>query len=1459
MEGGIFNTMILNEKLNLITDINDKNLEIKGINFIIDNKKANKENFLILLSKLEDCLNPFFYTDYKAEGEKHKIEYRFKRFDSYKNGNEIDKYLFTKLHNKEVNYILNQKKEKDIDGSIVIKKMGIEDISKENYIQDIITKFNKTYTEATLIVRKTLFQYFGKRIKPIFGTWFKFSEQENLVRAEILGVKNYNEMSKMVCFINKLYSLIHHLNFEHIKKQPSFAKSIIFFSDCSGLKSEKQVRDKIKIRKEKNLDFEKFQKYLFYKTKRLEYQHKIKKFKKSKKDTKLKKSYENKFELYKTSESQIMKTIKNKDLFSKTQITKKFPHLSAEGITTRSQGLFPIGTGSLVNISSSSAQLKPNFIDFDYEREMERLREWEQFDKQEQQGGGVANISDLTQDFYENYYKKYEKYEKSDGKRKLENCDKTPTAGGYVRRELQDMLREFGVSESELKKNKSELCKIINEYIKKNKGEIMTDEMEVTLNLGDKSSINREFNKIGKFLDLQHNNTLKNKLLNQLSDKNIKNNYKSLISQFKLEKGISLLERVYKNKKRRQEIMINRIRYQIYKSNENHWTDGELNKFYKVLMTGEDIPSFDVKKVLIESYFKKYSSLYLESEITQQSERDNTIKKYINNFWEIMEKGNDGKGYLAIYDTDYETGEPGGIIKASTFNYFDKAISCPNYHKKYSFRSTNTDRHDGLVSFGHKIPQINAEKYQDEPDEIRKILCHPRCATSLSKTTGKTKQTITDQDKLAYLFCAGEIDYNIFSDIFYNPNQDKPNYVSTKIQPNEPNKLGKLVNQLHLVFNNIDKILQNKQLKNIFFKTKSDDGREIISPSFLLIGVKKGPKNIFEALGTILNIKKEELQYKCVNFIKNNEKLFNSLNQGMLSFNFDKKIVNYLKYIINEVENNMEWMQDLFSRPGLFHPKGVNIIVFTMNEQKELILKPPLHMFAEDYYDKNRPSMYFFEHSPQYIEPIILRIPGLNKNISLFDTENPEIFTKFNKKMTNKEYSDYIQNINNFLGQWYLNNYSKTFIGPWLKNNDIIKNFQLLTAKKTIEILKNNNNSNLIQLTDSFHKVIYILDDEKNLIPVKPSGYVMNEKIKYFDNQKQLLKYTKTYSETKQYLKKFIKYIENMNISQKEKNIIKSFYDINFGVLDRKNKTTIIAVELYSPYNHIMIPIKPESKDKFDEISEFHLEFNINAALKNRNEPKLNKKIIEDEFNKETYKRFLLEFAHYINSEMGSMIKINNISGLFSIIDRKVNTYKLKNISNSKIFELKLKDQEYIFDNKKYKINDVIFYTHKKIIEGLMKKIQTYNDKTGRLDAYDNFRKHKISLEKIIQDVFYKISLTNDKLLNNITKETLKNDKVKFKNRRRVCRLYNNEKSCNLDSYCKFDTLTNQCKIHIPLQKVNTIIGRIHEEFVNNTQNARDMLFNNVDTIIDRFLFEEGKVINNMIYRRVPDPENIKK
>jgi hypothetical protein len=99
MEGGIFNTMILNEKLNLITDINDKNLEIKGINFIIDNKKANKENFLILLSKLEDCLNPFFYTDYKAEGEKHKIEYRFKRFDSYKNGNEIDKYLFTKLHN----------------------------------------------------------------------------------------------------------------------------------------------------------------------------------------------------------------------------------------------------------------------------------------------------------------------------------------------------------------------------------------------------------------------------------------------------------------------------------------------------------------------------------------------------------------------------------------------------------------------------------------------------------------------------------------------------------------------------------------------------------------------------------------------------------------------------------------------------------------------------------------------------------------------------------------------------------------------------------------------------------------------------------------------------------------------------------------------------------------------------------------------------------------------------------------------------------------------------------------------------------------------------------------------------------------------------------------------------------------------------------------------------------------
>ena len=112
------------------------------------------------------------------------------------------------------------------------------------------------------------------------------------------------------------------------------------------------------------------------------------------------------------------------------------------------------------------------------------------------------------------------------------------------------------------------------------------------------------------------------------------------------------------------------------------------------------------------------------------------------------------------------------------------------------------------------------------------------------------------------------------------------------------------------------------------------------------MGTNKGKKNLFEVMGYIFDISKEKIKYKIAKYLGQNKKLFNTLNQGILSFKFKNRMFNFYNYISNEnEENTLEWTLDLFSRPGMLHQKGLNIFVFSLNKDKEIILKPPKHLF----------------------------------------------------------------------------------------------------------------------------------------------------------------------------------------------------------------------------------------------------------------------------------------------------------------------------------------------------------------------------------------------------------------------------------------------------------------------------------------------------------------------------------
>ena len=1348
-EGGIFNNTISKDEryLPLAIKSNDdsNNIRIYNINFVLELPLLHVKNSEFLnntLDNLKNCLFPFIYEDYKFGKMDTKQIYRYKRFDGYKSGNQIDKFLYAKFIDYE-----------DNKNDIITQ---LPPITKDVIIDELQEIFKITNTEASFIFRKFHTHYFQKqRRKPIFGTYINISSFDKIrrLRININGVRNYQEMNNMSSFVNRLISLIKHLHTKSklLKSNPKFREAIDYFKNNS-LCFKKIIQEDYDEPKEseKTIRYnklDKFRQLILCKGYYKEYEEK----EKNTKDPEKKQKYQN---ILKLLEKKHQEITSSNDI-TQNNLDVEFPWLKSQdyGKKKISKGKIKKTKTKVQTISGpigTASNYPPHrFIPFNYDRELKRLNEWP---KCEIQKGGQKKYPELTAEYYENYYKQLDD-KKYVSPRDLKNCTEGPRKGGYTKIDLQKLLRSVGktdwIKKDGKKMDKNEMCKLIKSYLKDHKGTIKKSQ-GIFLNLEE------DYDEIEKVLEKSN---IKDYILNNLTKDKLQKIIKKYIQLFQID-----------TTNYKKDEIIQKVRYHIY--NLDIWTNNELGKFFEAMFPSMDMhEEKDVRKLLIEAEFKKYKDTEILEGISTRSLKSIIKNKYLDPFWDIMKSSEKNpNGILVINDQDVETGESGGLIKQSTLNYFGRAISCPNYHKEH--KQLN-EQYKSIVTFAKSFPEYPVKEYKDRPDEIRKILCRPKCLNVKTKD-----KEFNNKRKLQYLFCAGEIDYSQYRDYYdtLETKNTKENYVSTKIYiVKNLNELGLLPSYLDNIFNNFQRYLKEKKInmkKHFFIEKKSGSGLNIDSPSFVLLGNKRGNKNILNVMSIVLNIDIDEVKNKIFKFINVNKELYNSLNQGMIAFKF-KKLSEYYNYIDNRFKNiEIEWVLDLFSRPGLFHEKGLNIFIFSINEDGELIIKPPKHLFIEDYYDENKPNLYLYEYpSNKHIEPIVLKFPNSLKKIAILDHNDTSIFMKNSKKIPENDYKIYIKELNKFLGNWYYNSFKK---------DGSEGDFATLTAKNTIKLLEKNGQKNLIQLVDSFYKTIYIVDDQKNLIPVKPSGYVLDKPKKSFNNINDIFKYAtkKSYKETKEYLNKFKKLLPKS---------IQSLYTIEAFIQDRNKK--IVAVEL--DYN-IVIPIKEYKRKSNDpEISTNVLEFDINQALKDKIEPEIDEKILKDEYNKEVYYRFLLELSEFLKNH-------NKITNMISSIMKE-----LKKISN-------------------------------KLDEKAMKK----------------YKKYKSMLMKIITNIFYKISMTDDSLLRNITKDKLKNDKILHKNRRKPCLLHNNKDSCNLDLYCNFDSVTGNCKIHIPLEKVKTIIGQVTEEFIHNTQNAINILNNNIDIIVDRSLIEEGRIINNMIYRK---------
>ena len=105
-----------------------------------------------------------------------------------------------------------------------------------------------------------------------------------------------------------------------------------------------------------------------------------------------------------------------------------------------------------------------------------------------------------------------------------------------------------------------------------------------------------------------------------------------------------------------------------------------------------------------------------------------------------------------------------------------------------------------------------------------------------------------------------------------------------------------------------------------------------------------------------------------------------------------------------------------------------------------------------------------YQYSDGDIEPIVLKFPKSDKKITYFNNDSSVkkyVDNKRGSKGLNKEeFKLYIEEMNKFIYELYSSMYEKQL-------------FIMLTAKQTFNYLDKKN----IQLVDSFHKVLYILDE----------------------------------------------------------------------------------------------------------------------------------------------------------------------------------------------------------------------------------------------------------------------------------------------------------------------------------------------------------------------------------------------
>jgi len=557
-------------------------------------------------------------------------------------------------------------------------------------------------------------------------------------------------------------------------------------------------------------------------------------------------------------------------------------------------------------------------------------------------------------------------------------------------------------------------------------------------------------------------------------------------------------------------------------------------------------------------------------------------------------------------------------------------------------------------------------------------------------------------------------------------------------------RLGFLPKYLDIYFNTI--LGKTKKIKHHYL-SKTETGY------YFKYGSKQDEYQFLNAVVSTLRISINDIKDLMIKALDKdrNEHIFTSLNNGDIKTQFTtrEKFSEYIKHS-NYLE--FELINSLICIPGVLVPGGLNIIIF---KKQNMIIAKTLEKekIREDFYidcqdledydnltDPARKTIIIMRENKNYY-PIIMvqKTDEESKNVSLYKT-----FTYKNEK----------SNIIRHLQDFYEKNCHGTFIDKVLRTNVSVP----AKFARSILMKLDKKYHPRYQIIDVRNKCKYIVTYEGYIVPLKPSGSLYDIQLlktyeKYILNMEQTVKYLNDIYE------KSDKKLPTKPIGVYYDSEIKGNLLIN--AIMTKSKDVVPVIPISVPKSVLeKEKLLMERKTLTDKIDEEILKGRSNYIVDNR--------ILEvkkDEFEKEAYELFRLEFSNYINDPDNSYTK--------GIVEKTVNSSKLT------------------YPEKIEKIRSILF----KLVDANL--YTKYHDLTTQKGGKPN---------KLVN-----ISTSNPDIVD-----------YEINNNREICTIHENKEQCNDNKHCHWTH--SGCYLSVTTKLVIKFINKLSEELARNDLRSFELL-----------------------------------